>query len=250
MTSLHTAEGFAAHFALPTALCAALCAALWSPCAGAQAQATSEIRVPPPATTPAAPADKNAVEAAIATPTPVTPLADAATQRASARAALSAPQIDKLRPTGTIGITADRAELAEGHYAIYVGHVVLKSDTLNMDGARLELQQQPNGQFIATLTGAPAHMAHPSTGPDDPAVTAHADTLVYDSTAQLVTLTGNAQLTRGQNVVTGSTVRYNVSDHRVQASGGNGGQVHMVIQPPPPAPAPTEAPAASPKETP
>lgn len=246
MTSLHTAEGFAAHFALPIALCVAL----WSPGAGAQAQATSEIRVAPPAKVPAAPADKSAVEAAIETPAPATPPSQAATQRASARAALSAPQLDKLRPTGTVGITADRAELAEGHYAVYVGHVVLTSDTLNMDGARLELQQQPSGQFIATLTGTPAHMAHPSSGPEDPAVTAHADTLVYNSATQLITLTGNAQLTRGQNVVTGSTVRYNVGDHRVQASGGSGGQVHMVIQPPPPAPAPTEAPAASPEGTP
>lgn len=235
MTSLHPAELLAAG-------CLVLSSTLWPLHAVAQAQATSEVHVPAATPAPATPPQDSAIKAAIDAPAQAPPAADNATRRAAARAALSPPEIDKLRPTGAISITADRAELAEGHYAIYVGHVVLTSDTLNMDGGRLELRQQPDGQFIATLTGSPAHMEHPSSGTDDPAVTAHADTLVYDSAAQLVTLTGNAQLTRGQNVVTGSTVRYGVGDHRVQASGGENGQVHMVIQPPPPPAKPGDTP--------
>lgn len=246
----------------------ALGAALWSAGAAAQAQATSDVRpapaLPPTSaatagtripregsdsahpTLPPAPAATASTAqrapptaAASAAPAATAPPASAAstsrgTAREAARAALSAPKPGQLRPTGRVSVTADRAELVEGNYAVYTGHVVLTSNTLEMDGARLELRQQANGQFVATLTGTPAHMAHPSSGPDDPPVTAHANTLIFDSAAQLITLSGDAELTRGQNLVTGRTVSYNTENHRVQATGGAGSQVRMVIQPPPP----------------
>lgn len=171
-------------------------------------------------------------------PTPITatstpPAAIPASSAVSARAALKAPQASQFRPSGPITVTADHAELVQGDYALYNGHVVLSSNTMTLNGDRLKLRQQTNGQFTGTLTGAPATMVHSSSGPNDPRVTAHADTVVYDSATQLITLTGNAQLTRGQNVVDGQTIRYDAANHRVQAAGGNGGQVHMVIQPPP-----------------
>lgn len=130
-------------------------------------------------------------------------------------------------------MTANHAELVGGNEAIYVGNVKVRSNTVKMDGSRMEWRQQKGGEFIAHVTGHPAHLAHAGTGPQDPPISARADTLVYDSADQTLTLTGDAQLTRGANVVTGNTIRYNIAEKRVQAAGGNNSQVKMVIEPPP-----------------
>lgn len=232
---------------LATVLAAA--ATLWCTAATAQAQATSNVR---PAGTPAAAASQMPAQVPAttrvepsATPATTAPATNAASREA-AKAALEAPKPGQFRPSGPITVTAERADLVQGGYAIYSGHVVLSSNTLKMNGKRLELKQQASGQFTATLTGQPATLSHPSSGPDDPAVTAHANTLIFASATRLITLTGNARLTRGHNIVEGQTIRYNTADHRVQATGGNGGRVHMVIQPPPPALPPAPATGAQP----
>lgn len=209
--------------------CGALATAAltWGATAAAQAQSTSNVR--PAASTPP-PASKITPSPAPASSTPSN-----AESRRAAKAALSAPDLEKLRPTGTVTVTADRAELTQGQHAIYQGHVALSSDTLKMHGDRLEVKQRADNQFTATLTGNPATLDHAGKPPDDPPVTAHAKTLVFDSATRVVTLTGNAQLTRGRNVVNGQSIRYNANSHRVQASSNGKGQVRMVIEPPPPA---------------
>lgn len=156
-----------------------------------------------------------------------------AQKREAAKAALSPPKISQLRPTGPITVTANHAELVGGNEAIYVGNVKVRSNTVKMDGTRMEWRQKKSGQFIAHLTGHPAHLAHAATGPEDPAISARADTLIYDSANQILTLNGDAQLTRGANVVTGDTIRYDIAEKRVQAAGGHNGQVKMIIEPPP-----------------
>ncbi|HEX7381169.1 MAG TPA: lipopolysaccharide transport periplasmic protein LptA [Nevskiaceae bacterium] len=157
-----------------------------------------------------------------------------AAQRESDQAALKAPTAEQFRPTGPVNVTADRAELVQGDYAIYSGQVVMTSNTMDMTGNRLEMRQLKNGQYTATLTGNPAHMKHPSSGPADPPVTAHALHMFFDSATQQLTLTDDAKLTRGSNVVEGKTIHYDALSHHVQANGGTNGRVHMVIQPPPP----------------
>jgi len=187
--------------------------------AAAQSQAASDVQPPTPShgQTPATP----------------TPAGDTGDSRAATRAALSAPNLTQLRPTGAVTVTADHAELIEGNYAVYTGKVEVKSDTLTMRGDRLELRQTSAGQYTAKVTGNPATLNHHSTGVEDPAVTARAQTLNYDSKTTTVKLSGQAQLTRGGNVVDGEEITYDLTQHRVQAIGGDGGQVKMVIQPPP-----------------
>ncbi len=193
----------------------------------AQSQATSDVR-------PAAPIKSPKTDVKQTKPKPK-PNSNGTTSTADEtnKAALKAPQPGQFRPNGPITITADHAELIEGNYAVYTGNVKVDSDTLKMDGNRLELKQTKDGQYVATVNGNPAHMMHAGVGPDDPPVTAHAQTIIYDSESETVTLDDKAQLTRGGNSVNGKHISYNLAKHQVQAAGGSGGQVKMVIQPPP-----------------
>src|SRR5581483_11728062 len=93
------------------------------------------------------------------------------------------------------------AELVQGNSAVYVGNVTLDSDTLKMDGDRLELKRAADGQYTAKITGAPAHMSHAGNGPDNPPVTARAKTMTYDSRSGVIDLAGDALMTRGDDIV-------------------------------------------------
>lgn len=146
---------------------------------------------------------------------------------------LSPVNADNFRPSGPVTVTADRAELENGHAVLYTGHVSLVSDTIKMQGDHLELHQLPGGHYQARITGAPAHLEHAGAGPDNPPVTAHANTLVYDSRSTEIELLGDAQFTRADNQITADTIRYNVVDRRAQAEGGSH-QAVMVFTPPPP----------------
>ena len=147
------------------------------------------------------------------------------------------------RPSGPITITAKTGEWEEG-VMVYSGDVRLSSKTLELRGARLELRQ-PGGSkapYVITLTGEPATLSHAGETPQDQAVTAQGAKIIYGSSTQDVELNGSAKLTRGKDEINGDSVRYNVRERRVRASGGEGGQVRIVIElpdetpPSPPAP--------------
>jgi len=161
------------------------------------------------------------------------------------------PSAADLKPNGPVTINANKAELVQGSSAIYVGNVTLDSDTLKMDGDRLELKRSADGQYTAKVTGAPAHMSHAGTGPDNPPMTAHAKVMTYDSRSSSVNLDGDAQMTKGDEKTTADKISYNFLEQRYQASGGTdgtGGRVKIIVNPPPSAPpGPTPAaPAATP----
>ncbi|WP_029922371.1 lipopolysaccharide transport periplasmic protein LptA [Nevskia soli] len=162
------------------------------------------------------------------------------------------PSAADMRPTGPVTIAANRAELTQGNTAVYVGNVTLDSDTLKMDGDRLELKRAADGQYVAKITGSPAHMAHAGNGPDNPPVTAHARTMTYDSRNGTIDLVGESQMTRGDDKTTAETITYHVLEQRYEASGGDGpgGRVKIVIPqasiPGAPAPAANGAQPAAP----
>jgi lipopolysaccharide export system protein LptA len=147
------------------------------------------------------------------------------------------PAVDSLRPTGPVTVTADRAEWEQNGAMVYSGKVALSSDTLKLKGDRLELRQHPGGQFEAQVTGNPARLDHPGLkdrrGEPGPPVSAEARTLSYDSRSGVVDISGKAKLLRGEDEVHGENIRYDVIARRIRAVGGEGGQVRIVIQPPP-----------------
>lgn len=141
-----------------------------------------------------------------------------------------------LMPTGPVTISADRAEWQQGGAMLYSGNVSLVSDTLKLSGDRLELQQFTGGQYLAQVSGAPARLSHAAApgadGKATPPVSAESAKLSYDSRTGVVDIVGGARLSRGADEITGNEIRYNALERRIQAAGGSGGQVKIVIQPP------------------
>lgn len=143
-----------------------------------------------------------------------------------------------LRPTGPVTIEADHADWVKGGAMVYTGNVRLVSDDLKLAGVRMEFRQLPDGQFEARIDGTPATLNHTGLPEEDgkpgPPVAAHGETMTYDSKAAVVEIDGNAVLARGTDEIKGGNIHYDVANRRIQANGGEGGQVRIVIQPPPP----------------
>lgn len=143
-----------------------------------------------------------------------------------------------LRPTGPVTIEADHADWIKGGAMVYVGNVRLLSGDLKLAGSRMEFRQAADGQFEARIDGGPATLNHAGIPEEDgkpgPAVTARGEMMTYDSRAATVEIDGTAVLARGSDEIKGGNIRYDVANRRIQANGGEGGQVRIVIQPPPP----------------
>lgn len=149
----------------------------------------------------------------------------------------SKKELERLRPTGPVTVTADHAEVEQNGPMRYTGNVALDSNTLKLRGDTLELKQFADGQFEARVDGKPARLDHagdPSaTGTAAQPVSAQANQLLYNARTGIIDLIGGARMTRGSDEITGSSVRYDVAARRINANGGGNGQVRIVIQPPP-----------------
>jgi lipopolysaccharide export system protein LptA len=159
------------------------------------------------------------------------------------------PSASDFRPNGPANISGDHLESVKGDTSVTVltGNVTLDSDTLKMDGDRLEMKKFPDGSYTAKITGGPAHMSHAGTGPDNPPITGHAKTMTYDSRTAMIDMVGEAQLTKSGQTINAQTMSYNVRDKSYQADRGDGGTGRVTITVPqvPNAPPPPRQPAAS-----
>lgn len=150
----------------------------------------------------------------------------------------SRAQLEALRPTGPVTLTADSAEWVQGGEMQYQGNVSLQSDTLQLRGDRMTVTQSADGQFQAQVLGAPARLDHAGSpaaqGLAAQPVSAEAGRIDYDSRQGVIRLSQNARLVRGGDEVTGEQIDYIVAERRIKAAGGQSGQVRIVIQPPKP----------------
>lgn len=137
------------------------------------------------------------------------------------------------RVSGPITITADNGEWLDGNM-VYTGNVVMISRTLELRGARLEMQQSggKKNPYTITMSGNPATLKHKSETPLEPVVDGRSKTMIYRSATQDVQLTGDAHLERNKDELNGEDIRYDIANRRVQASGGSKGQVRIVIDVP------------------
>lgn len=164
-------------------------------------------------------------------------LVGAALALLAASAGAQSSSADTLRPTGPVTLTADRGEWVESGEMLYEGNVTLQSDSLKLAGTRMTVVQLADGQFQAQILGSPARLDHAgragASGIAAQSVSAEAERIDYDSRRGVIQLQTRARLLRGGDEVTGERIDYVVTERRVRASGGSGGQVRIVIQPPP-----------------
>lgn len=152
-------------------------------------------------------------------------------------AGIAQESAEGLRPTGPVKISADRAQWEKGGAMVYTGKVRMESGDLKLQGERLTLRQSDDGQFEAVVEGSPATLDHAGVAVESQGervpVSARGGRLVYDSRSDLVEFEGDALLTRGTDEIRGNRIRYDVARRRIEAAGGDEGQVQIVIQPPP-----------------
>lgn len=150
--------------------------------------------------------------------------------------------LESLRPAGPVTLSADRAEWIQGGEMQYRGNVSLQSDTLRLRGDEMTVIQHEDGRIEARIVGRPARLTHSGrsdlSGPAAEAISAEAARIDYDMREGVVHLNGSARLQRASDEVTGELIDYVVAERHIRASGGQGGQVRIVIQPPPPTPTP------------
>lgn len=148
-------------------------------------------------------------------------------------AAQTSSKVSPQRVSGPITITANSGEWLDGNM-IYTGDVVMISKTLELRGARLQLQQTggKKSPYVITVTGSPATLKHMGQTPQDAVVNGNSKTMIYRSATQNIQLTGNAHLERAKDELNGEDIKYDVASRRVQATGSSKGQVRIVIDVP------------------
>ena len=114
--------------------------------------------------------------------------------------------------------------------SVFTGNVRLNKGSIVMRGGVLEVRQDAAGNQLGTLTGsvqAPAYFRQKRASGDDEYVEAQAQTITYSSATGVVTLTGNARLTRLQgdrpmDTVTGKVIVYNGNSDVFSVNGAVG----------------------------
>lgn len=139
-----------------------------------------------------------------------------------------------LDPSLAISIEADTAELSqEKNVSIYRGNVRLERGPLVMTGRELTVSRSAQNDSIrAELSGAPARAVYTDPNNTGVPVVATAESIAYTTRSEVLELSGDAQITRGEDALSGESIRYEIPAARIQASGDDRERVRIVIQPP------------------
>ena len=129
-----------------------------------------------------------------------------------------------------IAIDAEHMEgvLTDNGEAVLHGSVRIDQGTLAIRADRATVTIRDGEIVRVVLDGAPATMAQQ--GEDGAPTRASARRIEYDVPAEAVALVGDASVEQPRGTLTGQRLTYDLAGERV-AGGGDGGRVHMVIQP-------------------
>lgn len=134
-----------------------------------------------------------------------------------------------------IQIEADQAQLNDRTgVSVYTGNVKVTRGELVLTGKRLVITREKNRRdYVATLTGSPAHLYQGVTEQVERPVTGTSQEIHYTTANQMVTLKGDAVLHRDKDLLRGDVIRYNVGTEQIVANSGESGdgRVHIIIHP-------------------
>jgi lipopolysaccharide export system protein LptA len=129
-----------------------------------------------------------------------------------------------------MNIESDRQEgtLDGNSVNVLTGNVTITQGSLDIRAGRADIHQRGGDVVRAVLTGNQAVLKQQMD--DGSPMTAKADRIDYDMTADVIVLTGNYTVTTPRGSTSGQRLTYNLKSGRVE-SGGDSGRVRMTIQP-------------------
>ncbi|MBX9726091.1 MAG: hypothetical protein K2X09_02390 [Rickettsiales bacterium] len=143
-----------------------------------------------------------------------------------------------------IEISSDKLDVLQNeHKAIFTGNVIAIQGTTNMRAAQMTVFYRDEGKAAATTAAAaaPETAAAPSAGQGiyrieadgsvvftTPIETALGEKAIYNVDTDTIDLVGsNVTLTRGQNILKGTKLNYNMATGRSVLTGGVGGKADV-----------------------
>lgn len=114
------------------------------------------------------------------------------------------------------------------------GDTLLTDVTITQGSLRIEAQRatvtRDDGEVTrVVLVGDPARLQQEND--DGVLMKAQANNIHYDTSSETVMLTGAVRIDQGRDVFRGERVRYDTRNGRVTGDGGEGGRIHLTIQP-------------------
>ena len=164
---------------------------------------------------------------------------------AMAFAPLAFAQSSGLQKDKPIEISSDKLDVLQNeHKAIFTGNVIAIQGTTNMRAAQMTVFYRDEGNATAPASGTtpePAATPAPSAGQGiyrieadgsvvftTPEETALGEKAIYNVDADTIDLFGsNVTLTRGQNILKGTKLNYNMATGRSVLTGGVGGKADV-----------------------
>lgn len=133
-----------------------------------------------------------------------------------------------------INIHADNADFNQKSGAsTYTGNVKLTRGGLTLSGTKLVVSHLKNKRQIkAVLTGNPAHIDKQPDADDDKVIKGHSNQIEYSNASSVITLSGQAKVTRDGDTIRGAIITYNVDTGATRAKRGNDDneRVHITIE--------------------
>ena len=131
-----------------------------------------------------------------------------------------------------IHIEGDDAEIDQNNETIvYTGSVEIAQGSLRVRGDRMVVKIKGNQVERIITTGSPARYQQQLEDAQGE-VRAHADSIIYHTSAERIFLNGGASLKQQGNTLNGESIRYDIVKGKVDASAGSGqGRVRMQLDP-------------------
>ena len=132
--------------------------------------------------------------------------------------------------TQPMDVEADRTEVGVGDDsdALLIGNVKITQGTLEVESDRATIQRKGGEISEVVLTGAPATLKQVNDNGEP--MHATAARIVYDTSAEIVVLTGGVVIQQTRGTLRGENIKYDLKTGRLDG-GGDGNRVKMRIMP-------------------
>jgi len=153
-----------------------------------------------------------------------------------------AKSTDRQQPMDLDAANMD-ALLSDDSVSVLEGNVRIRQGSLEVDADRAEIHRKAGDIDQIVLTGSPARLRQLSDQGEP--MDASAARVVYNTSSEIMLLTGNVVITQPRGNLRGETVKYDINTGRLDG-GGDGKRVSMRIMPKAAAPAPAPTPTPTP----